>query len=131
VSVGCMRRRALALLTWLEACRRLAVVVDCLRRGVRQHKANGALLFLDEVGDEPRSACEQWYPFEAEQRIARIEQHRGNGTGDIERERPIEQRRQEALDEPRDLDVAARHRGFRRQLQQAAGTRVAATVQRM
>jgi len=67
---GCVS--ALGLVARLEPSRRLAVIVDRLRGGVRHHEPDGALLFLDQMRDQARGAREQRHTLEAGERIAGV-----------------------------------------------------------
>ena len=70
-----------------EAGRRLAVVIDRLRGGVRHHEADRPLLLLEQMRDQPGGARQHRHALEGQQRISRIQQHRRNRAGDVQRQR--------------------------------------------
>src|SRR6516225_10342956 len=123
--------RALGLFARLEAGRRLAVVVDHLRSGVRHHESDAALLFLDQMCDESCRAREQRHALETGKWKASVQEHGRDRPGNIQRQGTTKNCRHEPLDEPGDFDVPARDAGLSRYLQQASGAWIAAAVQGM
>src|SRR5439155_364736 len=91
----------------------------------------GALLFLEQMGDEPRGARKQRHTLQGQQRITGIQEHRRNRSGDVERERTADDFRQEPLDDAGNLRVVPRGIRLDGHLEQALCAGISAPVQRM
>src|SRR5882672_10138520 len=112
------------LMARLEVRRDFPVVIDGCGARVRQNESNGACLFFQQVRDEPRRPCQDGYPFQRAQRIAGVEEYRGNRTRYIESERLAEDIRQHLLNLLRNLDMHPRRSDFSRDREQGTGARI-------
>src|SRR4030095_11286437 len=88
-----------------EPLRRIAVVANRRSTGVREYKADGTFLLFQEVRDEARRPGEDRHALHGQERIARVEQHRANRTGNVHHQRLAQDLRHEVLHRPGDLDV--------------------------
>jgi hypothetical protein len=69
-------------------------------------------VFLEQMGDQACGAGQDRHALERRHRIAHVEQHRGNRPRHVQRQRPADELRQQALDRVGDGGVRAGRSGL-------------------